>query len=134
MSFLFIIYNVCSYESLLLTPYVNEVSGFRPNTSVTDKIFSIPQTLRKEMGIQVGNTTRQSRRQVLYNIFIAHGIPMKLARLISMCLKETYTKAKVFSIAYSVQNIWKPVKSSSPFIFNFALEYAIRKVQNTRKD
>ena len=29
------------------------------------------------------------RREVLYNILIEHGIPMKLLRLIKMCLNET---------------------------------------------
>jgi hypothetical protein len=44
-----------------LTPYENEVighdqCGFRRNTSITDQIFPTPQTLKKEMGIQPGNT------------------------------------------------------------------------------
>jgi hypothetical protein len=32
------------------------------------------------------------RREVLYNILIEFRIPMKLARLIKMCLNETYGK------------------------------------------
>jgi len=31
------------------------------------------------------------RREVLYNILIECGIPMKLVRLIKMCLTETYS-------------------------------------------
>jgi hypothetical protein len=34
------------------------------------------------------------RREVLYN-FIALGIPMKLVRLIKMCLNETYSTAHI---------------------------------------
>jgi len=32
------------------------------------------------------------RREVLYNILIEFGIPMKLVRLIKMCLTETYSR------------------------------------------
>jgi hypothetical protein len=33
------------------------------------------------------------RREVLYNILIEFGVPMKPARLIKMCLNETYSEA-----------------------------------------
>jgi purine nucleoside phosphorylase len=33
------------------------------------------------------------RRKVLYNILIEFGIPMKLVRLIKMCLNETVVKS-----------------------------------------
>jgi len=33
------------------------------------------------------------RREVLYNTHIELGIPMKLVRLIKMCLNETYSRA-----------------------------------------
>jgi hypothetical protein len=33
----------------------------------------------------------------LYNILIEVGVPMKLIRLIKMCLNETYSKVKEFS-------------------------------------
>jgi hypothetical protein len=32
------------------------------------------------------------KREVLYNILLAFGIPKKLVRLIKMCLYETYSK------------------------------------------
>ena len=35
------------------------------------------------------------RREVLYNILIELGIPMKLVRLIKMCLIETYSRVRV---------------------------------------
>jgi len=35
------------------------------------------------------------RREVLYNIIIEFGIPMKLAELIKMCLNETYGRVQL---------------------------------------
>jgi len=35
------------------------------------------------------------RGEVLYNILIENGIPMKLVRLIKMCLNETYSRVQV---------------------------------------
>ena len=35
------------------------------------------------------------RREVLYNILIESGIPMKLLDLINMCLNETYSRVQV---------------------------------------
>jgi len=34
------------------------------------------------------------RREVLHNILIELGIPMKLVRLIKMCLTETYSRVR----------------------------------------
>jgi sorting nexin-29 len=35
------------------------------------------------------------RRVVLYNILTEFGIPMKLARLIEVCINETYSRIRV---------------------------------------
>jgi hypothetical protein len=45
------------------------------------------QTSRKPM--------TQSRKEVLYNILLAFGIPIKLLRLIKMYLNEMYSKVHV---------------------------------------
>jgi hypothetical protein len=72
------------------------------------------------------------RREVLYSILLEFGIPKKLVRLIQMCLNETYSKVhvgKLLSDKFPIQNWLKQGDALSPLLFNFALEYAIRKVQ-----
>jgi len=72
------------------------------------------------------------RREVLYNILIEFGIPMKLVRVIKMCLTETYSRIRVgknLSDMFPIRNGLKQGDALSPLLFNFALEYAIRRVQ-----
>jgi hypothetical protein len=49
-----------------------------------------------------------------------------------MCLNETYSKVRVgkfMSDKFPIQNGLKQGDAVSPLLLNFALEYAIRKVQ-----
>jgi hypothetical protein len=72
------------------------------------------------------------KREVLYNILLEFGIPKKLVSLFKMCLNETYSKVcvgKLLSDKFPVQNGLKQGDSLLPLLFNFALEYGIRKVQ-----
>jgi hypothetical protein len=71
------------------------------------------------------------RREVLYNIVIEFGVPMKLVRLIKMCLNKMYSTVRLgkhLSDSFPIQNGLKKGDALSPLLFNFALEYAIRKV------
>ena len=65
------------------------------------------------------------------NILIEFGIPMKLVRPIKMCLTETHSRVRVgknLSDLFPIRNGLKQGDVLSPLFFNFALEYAIRRV------
>jgi len=68
----------------------------------------------------------------LYNILIEFGIPKNLVRLIKMCLTETYSRFRVgknLSEMFPIRNGLKQGDALSPLLFNFALEYTIKRVQ-----
>jgi hypothetical protein len=57
---------------------------------------------------------------------------MKLVRLIKMCLNGTYSKVRIgkhLSKSLPILSGLKQANAQSPLLFNFGLEYAIRKVQ-----
>jgi hypothetical protein len=70
------------------------------------------------------------RREVLYNILIEFGIPMKLVRLIKMCLNETYSRVQVGKNLSDMFHIGHGLKQGDallPLLFNFSLMYPTRK-------
>jgi hypothetical protein len=110
------------------------------------RIFCIHQILEKkweynetvhQLFIDFRKAYDSVRREVLYKILIEFGIPRKLVRLIKMCLSETYSEihtGKHLSGAFPIQNGLKQGDALSPLLFNFALEYAIRRVQEKKRD
>jgi hypothetical protein len=74
-------------------------------------------------------------REVLHNILIQFAIPLKLVRLIKMCLDEMYKKVymgKYVSEALSIQSRLKQRDASSSLFFSFSSEHTIRKVGGGR--
>ena len=75
---------------------------------------------------------RSGRREILYKIIIEFGITRKLVGLIKMSLTETYGTVwvgKNVSDRFPIRIGLKQGDTSSPLLFNFVLEYAIRRVQ-----
>ena len=68
----------------------------------------------------------------MHLILIEFGIPKKLVRIIKMSLTETYSRVQVgknVSERFIIRNGLKQGVALSPMLFNFALEYAIRRGQ-----
>jgi hypothetical protein len=71
--------------------------------------------------------------EVLYNILMESGLPMKLDSLNKMCLNDVYSKVHIGKHLPNVfcnQNCLKQ-GDDLPMPFNFALVYVIRKIQET---
>jgi hypothetical protein len=84
-----------------------------------------------QLFIDFKKTYNSVKREVLYNILLEFDVGKKLVRLTKMCLYETYSKVRVgklLSDKFPIQNRLKQGDYLSPLLFNFALEYAIRKV------
>jgi hypothetical protein len=106
-----------------------------------DQISYIRQILEKkweyngtvhQLFIDFNKAYDSVKGEVLYNILVEFGIPKKLVRLIKMCLNETYSKVlmgKRMSDKFPIRNGLKQGDALSPLLFNFALEYAMRNVQ-----
>ena len=115
--------------------------GFQCKRSSTNHILCIRQILQREreyseavhqIFIDLEKAYISVMREVLYNILIEFGTPVKLARLITMCLNETYIRVwvgKNLTDRFPIKSGLKQEDDVSPLLFNFALLYAIRGVQ-----
>jgi hypothetical protein len=114
------------FKSSIITRHVNEITG-----QILEKKWEYNGAVH-QLFIDFKKAYDSIKREVLYSILLEFGIPKKLVRLIKMCLHETYRKVrigKLLSDKFPIQNGLKQGDALSPLLFSFALEYAIRKVQ-----
>jgi len=72
------------------------------------------------------------RKEVLCIILIEFGIPLKLVRVIKMCLNETNNRVRVgnhLPDKFPLKNVLKQGDALLSLLFSFALVYAVRRVQ-----
>jgi hypothetical protein len=84
--------------------------------SGTGKTWEYNETVH-QLFIDIKKAYDSVRREVVYNILIEFGIPMKLVSLIEMCLNETYIKVclgKHLSDSFPIQNGLKQGDALSP--------------------
>jgi hypothetical protein len=129
-----------------LIPYAKEIIGdhqcdFRRNRSTIDQIFCIRQIPEKkweyneevhQLFIDFKKAYDSVRRENLYMLLIVFGIPRIFVSLIETSLTETYSRVRVcknVSDRFPIRNGLKQGDALSPMLFNFGLEYAIRRVQ-----
>lgn len=107
----------------MLTPYADKIIGghqceFCHKRSTTDHIFYICQILGKkkweyngevhQLFIDFKMTYDSVSREDMYNILFEFGVPMKLVRLICVCLNEMYNRVQVgiFLAHFQLWMIW----------------------------
>jgi hypothetical protein len=128
---------LCNILLSRLTQYAEEISGdeqrgFQCNRSTTDILKKKCIEAVCQLCIDFKKAYESVRREVLYNILIEFGIPMKLLKLIKMCLNETYRIVWVSKHLSDMLPITSDLKEGgvlSPLLFNFVLEYTNRMVQ-----
>jgi len=129
-----------------LTPYTKEIIGdhqwgFWWNGSTTDHTFCIHQIVETkweynkavyQLFIDFKEAYDSFRREVLCNILIEFGMPMKPVRLTTMHLNETYSRdwvGKHLLDMFPIMNGLKQGENLLPLLFSVPLEYAIRSIQ-----
>jgi len=128
-----------------LTPYGEEITGghqcrFWCTRSTTYHILRICQILEKkqesnerehQLFIDFTKAYDSVTSEVLHNIPIEFGIFMKPGRLRKMCLNESYNTVQVgkhMSDTFPTTTSMKQACTLSQLLFNYALDYTIRKV------
>jgi hypothetical protein len=104
-------------DELLISRFFPFIRYWRKNGSTMRQYISYSYTSWKPMVVQYSHSTT------------------KLVTLIKMCLIETYSKVRIGKYlpdTFPIQNGLKQVDALPPLLFNFALEYVIRKIHENQ--
>jgi hypothetical protein len=114
---------------------------FPGNSSISDHVFRkiLQQTedTRTQRESTLASNRFQKEREILYSILFEFGVPMKPVRLNKMYLNKNYcesNRCKHMSDAFPAHNELKQGDELPPLILNFALQYAISKVQENHME
>jgi hypothetical protein len=86
-------YILSFHRNAVLIPYIFCVKQYRYIKTDIDP-WDYKETVH-QLFIHFNKTYDSVRKEVLYNILIQFGAPLKLDRLIKMCLNETYSKVRI---------------------------------------
>jgi hypothetical protein len=96
------------------------------HSSILEKKWEYNETVH-QLFIDFKKAYDSVKREEPYNILVGFEVPMVIDRLIKMCLHEMNNKAHIGN-HFPIQNGLKQGDALLPLLFNFALDYAIRKV------
>jgi hypothetical protein len=111
-----ILYPISFFQDYVVEIIEHHQCGVQCNRTTTDQISCIHQIQEKKLEcsetvhqlfIEFKKACDSVQRKVLCNILFEFGVPMKLVRLIKMCLNETYSKVctgKYLSDTFPIQN------------------------------
>ena len=116
--------------------------GFRKKRATTDHIFTIRQIMEKyweynkdlyQLFIDFKQAYDSIHRPSVWSILLEFGIPMKLIRLIKLCLSDTKAKVKVggkTSEAFEIKSGLRQGCVLSVLLFNFVMEKVTKVIEN----
>ena len=117
-------------------------SGFRPNRSTIDQIFTLKMTMekRKEFNkplvmcfIDIAKAYDSVNREFLWKVCLSYGISEKLVNLLKMLYTDSIAKVKIndeFLDSFEINTGVMQGGIPSPILFNILFDFIIKQVNN----
>jgi hypothetical protein len=115
-------------------------SGFRPNRSTIDQIFTLKMTMEKRREfnkplvmcfIDIAKAYDSVNRELLWKVCLSYGISEKLVNLLKMLYKDSIAKVKIndeMSDSFETKTGVMQGGIPSPILFNILFDFIIKKV------